>query len=96
MQNVGECLYNGWLDFSSEKWLSCPCIMHSNTFRFDIFLISLHLFSYCIQILCFFLGNGLLLLDLLIGTNVKHKHCKFLADLACHGDEILVAKGGQG
>lgn len=30
------------------------------------------------------------------GTVVKHKRGKFLADLARHGDEILVARGGQG
>ncbi|XP_071702460.1 probable GTP-binding protein OBGC2 isoform X2 [Rutidosis leptorrhynchoides] len=31
-----------------------------------------------------------------LGTVVKHKRGKFLADLARHGDEILVARGGQG
>lgn len=31
-----------------------------------------------------------------LGTVVKHKRGKFLADLASHGDEILVARGGQG
>lgn len=30
------------------------------------------------------------------GTVVKHKRGKLLADLAKPGDEILVAKGGQG
>lgn len=32
----------------------------------------------------------------LTGTVVKHKRGKFLADLARPGDEILVARGGQG
>ncbi|KAK2971498.1 hypothetical protein RJ640_020904 [Escallonia rubra] len=31
-----------------------------------------------------------------VGTVVKHKRGKFLADLALPGDEILVARGGQG
>uniref|UniRef100_A0A5B7BXS2 Putative GTP-binding protein OBGC2 isoform X1 n=1 Tax=Davidia involucrata TaxID=16924 RepID=A0A5B7BXS2_DAVIN len=31
-----------------------------------------------------------------VGTVVKHKRGKFLADLANPGDEILVARGGQG
>ncbi|CAK9148229.1 unnamed protein product [Ilex paraguariensis] len=31
-----------------------------------------------------------------VGTVVKHKRGKFLADLARPGDEILVARGGQG
>lgn len=30
------------------------------------------------------------------GTVVKHKRGKVLADLAQPGDEILVARGGQG
>lgn len=30
------------------------------------------------------------------GTVVKHKRGKVLADLARPGDEILVARGGQG
>lgn len=30
------------------------------------------------------------------GTVVKHKRGKLLADLANTGDEILVARGGQG
>ena len=34
--------------------------------------------------------------DLFVGTVVKHKRGKFTADLARHGDEILVARGGQG
>nr|GMC52249.1 probable GTP-binding protein OBGC2 [Ipomoea batatas] len=31
-----------------------------------------------------------------VGTVVKHKRGKLLADLACPGQEILVARGGQG
>ncbi|XP_020586926.1 probable GTP-binding protein OBGC2 [Phalaenopsis equestris] len=31
-----------------------------------------------------------------VGTVVKRKKGKFMADLACPGDEILVARGGQG
>lgn len=32
----------------------------------------------------------------MIGTVVKRKRGKLLADLANHGDEVLVARGGQG
>lgn len=32
----------------------------------------------------------------LTGTVVKHKRGKLLADLAHPGDEVLVARGGQG
>lgn len=32
----------------------------------------------------------------LSGTVVKHKRGKLLADLAQPGDEVMVAKGGQG
>ncbi|KAJ0923491.1 putative GTP-binding protein, Obg-type [Helianthus annuus] len=46
------------------------------------------------------LRNGLaaptLRIPVPLGTVVKHKRGKFLADLAQHGDEILVARGGQG
>ncbi|KAL4566396.1 hypothetical protein LXL04_030511 [Taraxacum kok-saghyz] len=46
------------------------------------------------------LRNGLpaptLRIPVPLGTVVKHKRGKFLADLARHGDEILVARGGQG
>lgn len=40
------------------------------------------IFSYCLY--CF------------AGTVVKRKHGKLLADLAQPGDEVLVARGGQG
>ncbi|KAK1407457.1 hypothetical protein QVD17_39073 [Tagetes erecta] len=46
------------------------------------------------------LRNGLasptLRIPVPLGTVVKHKRGKFLADLANHGDEVLVARGGQG
>ncbi|GJT49998.1 probable GTP-binding protein OBGC2 [Tanacetum coccineum] len=46
------------------------------------------------------LRNGLaaptLRIPVPLGTVVKHKRGKFTADLARHGDEILVARGGQG
>ncbi|KAI3686643.1 hypothetical protein L1987_80324 [Smallanthus sonchifolius] len=46
------------------------------------------------------LRNGLaaptLRIPVPLGTVVKHKRGKFLADLAHHGDEVLVARGGQG
>ncbi|KAJ0750864.1 putative GTP1/OBG domain-containing protein [Helianthus annuus] len=46
------------------------------------------------------LRNGLaaptLRIPVPLGTVVKHKRGKFLADLAQHGDKILVARGGQG
>ncbi|KAL8244275.1 hypothetical protein R6Q59_010533 [Mikania micrantha] len=46
------------------------------------------------------LRNGLaaptLRIPVPLGTVVKHKRGKFLADLSNHGDEILVARGGQG
>ncbi|KAJ9567176.1 hypothetical protein OSB04_003142 [Centaurea solstitialis] len=46
------------------------------------------------------LRNGLaaptLRIPVPLGTVVKHKRGKFLADLARHGDEVLVARGGQG
>ncbi|XP_076893427.1 putative GTP-binding protein OBGC2 [Bidens hawaiensis] len=46
------------------------------------------------------LRNGLaaptLRIPVPLGTVVKHKRGKFLADLAQHGDEIVVARGGQG
>lgn len=40
-------------------------------------------------ILIYFLQN-------FAGTVVKHKRGKLLADLAQPGDEVMVAKGGQG
>lgn len=46
------------------------------------------------------LRNGLaaptLRIPVPLGTVVKHKRGKFLADLARHGDEVVVARGGQG
>ncbi|XAR61703.1 hypothetical protein NMG60_11016200 [Bertholletia excelsa] len=46
--------------------------------------------------LCDGLAAPALWIPVPIGTVVKRKRGNFLADLACPGDEVLVARGGQG